>query len=370
MPDVLIIGSEYNAVSQTFVRQHITAFANDKEYVYGVRCLFHYHSRPLYPVRMHEKALGKFPLIGKCFTPLCYLQRFIRQRGYKVVLAEFGNIGADVLPVVRKLKLPLVVHFHGYDASSFAVIRQYEQVYKEMFAYASAIVVVSRRMRQDVMALGCDENKIILNPCGPHEDFFSNSPRFDTQTFISVGRFVEKKAPLLTLLAFGKVHKKVPEAKLVMVGDGELLGPCRQMAIALNLGSSVEFTGALPHTQIVQKMNDAIALVQHSIVASNGDSEGTPVAILEAGAAGLPVVATRHAGIPDVVVEGKTGILVDELDTDAMADAMIQLLLDKERAKQMGSNARQHIRKHFSIERHLGLLKDILEMAVQKKQKT
>jgi glycosyltransferase involved in cell wall biosynthesis len=111
-------------------------------------------------------------------------------------------------------------------------------------------------------------------------------------------------------------------------------------------------------------MLKARCFVQHSVEASNGDSEGTPVGILEAGASSLPVVATRHAGIPDVVVEGQTGFLVDERDTTAMAAQMLRLAQDSELAARLGSAARLHVERNFSQEQSLDRLWTIIESAI------
>ena len=110
-------------------------------------------------------------------------------------------------------------------------------------------------------------------------------------------------------------------------------------------------------------MLQARAFVQHSMTAPGGDSEGTPVAILEASAAGLPVVSTRHAGIPDVVVEGTTGFLVDEGDTDGMARHLVALADDPGLADELGRNAAQHVRQHFTVTHSIGRLARVLEAA-------
>ena len=96
------------------------------------------------------------------------------------------------------------------------------------------------------------------------------------------------------------------------------------------------------------------------LVASSGDSEGTPVAIMEASAASLPVVSTFHAGIPDVILDGITGILVPETDIDKMADAMLTLLNDKELARKMGRAGRERIKSEYSMERYINVLKTLL----------
>ncbi|NQT92949.1 MAG: glycosyltransferase family 4 protein, partial [Lentisphaerae bacterium] len=102
----------------------------------------------------------------------------------------------------------------------------------------------------------------------------------------------------------------------------------------------------------------------HSVRSPDGDCEGTPVAVLEAGASGLPVVAKKHAGIKDVVISGETGILVDEFDVRGMSRAMLELARDPGKAGVLGANARERIVSEFSQEQRLGRLAEILEEAV------
>jgi glycosyltransferase involved in cell wall biosynthesis len=113
-------------------------------------------------------------------------------------------------------------------------------------------------------------------------------------------------------------------------------------------------------------MRRARAFVQHSVRTSYGDSEGTPVAVLEAGASGLPVVSTRHAGIKDVVIEGETGFLVDEGDIEGMAAHMLTLARDADLAGRMGRRAREHVAANFSMEQHIARLAEVLEGAAQR----
>jgi glycosyltransferase involved in cell wall biosynthesis len=110
-------------------------------------------------------------------------------------------------------------------------------------------------------------------------------------------------------------------------------------------------------------MREARVFVQHSVRTSGGDSEGTPVSILEAGATGLPVVSTRHAGIKDVVQHKSTGFLVEEGDVEGMAEYMLELGSKPSLAGSMGRQARQHIAQNFSLEENIRRLSEVLEAA-------
>jgi glycosyltransferase involved in cell wall biosynthesis len=108
--------------------------------------------------------------------------------------------------------------------------------------------------------------------------------------------------------------------------------------------------------------------VQHSITPSYGDAEGTPVTILEAQAAGLPVVSTLHAGIREAVVHGQTGYLVEERDVEGMAEYMAQLLSDRSACIAMGERARQHIKQNYSMKRHIGILQELIDAARERRE--
>ena len=281
-----------------------------------------------------------------------------------VVLAEYGTHGIKVLKACRQAGVPLVVHFHGSDASKHKILNRYAADYRRMFAQAAAVIAVSRAMERQLVSLGCPSEKLIYIPCGVDcGTFLGATPLTAPPQFLAVGRMVEKKGPKQTIIAFASVLKQFPDARLRMIGDGELLGPCRDLAASLAIDHAVVFLGSQPHEAVRQEMQQARALVQHSITAADGDSEGTPVSILEAGAAGLPVVSTRHAGIPDVVVEGKTGLLVDEDRTDEMAQHILALAENPGFADELGRNAAIHIRRTYTMSHSIRRLARVLEAA-------
>jgi glycosyltransferase involved in cell wall biosynthesis len=235
-----------------------------------------------------------------------------------------------------------------------------------MFQAASAVIAVSRDMEQQLLSLGARRDTLFYNPYGIDLSLFAQAhPAQNPPTFLTVGRFVNKKAPYLSLLAFHTVLQAYPSARLVMVGDGPLWDACQQMARALGISSSVSFPGACSHEQVAAMMQESRAFLQHSLRPGNGDSEGTPVSVLEAGASGLPVVGTRHAGIKDVVIEEETGLLVDEHDIEGMATHMLRLARDPTLAATLGQQAREHVAAHFSMEHSIAHLWNILERVIE-----
>ncbi|NWG34535.1 MAG: glycosyltransferase [Chloroflexi bacterium] len=279
--------------------------------------------------------------------------RSLRREKIECVLAEYGPTGVGVLKVCKRLGLPLLVHFHGYDAFVHQIIEQYETGYKEMFQYAAAVFVVSRAMQKRVEELGCPPDKIRYNPYGPHDSFLKIEPRLEEKVFVSVGRFIDKKAPYYTLLAFKEAANRHPDARLVIAGEGVLLNACKNLARHLNIEGAVSFPGVISRDEFIRHLRIARAYVQHSITALDGDMEGTPVSILEASAAGVPVISTRHAGIPEVIRDGETGLLVDEHDVEGMSRHMLRLLEDRRYAKTLGSRGKAFIAENFNLDRHL-----------------
>jgi len=296
------------------------------------------------------------------------LTRILKQINPDVVLFEYGHIGAKFYPFCLQLGIPYVVHFHGNDASHKPTLDQLADTYKHMFENASGIVAVSRTMIQRLMNLGAEASRILYNPYGVDLDFFRPSDEgTKEQYFLAVGRFVEKKAPHLTILAFHQVLKQYTAAKLVFIGDGPLLPVCQQLVKALSLEANVLFHGVKTPGEILTYLQNSIAFVQHSVIGEDGSAEGTPNSIIEAGAAGVPVISTRHEGINDVIEEGVNGFLVEEFDWLAMAEAMKRVIFDAQMRIGMRKKSRQIAEEKFNMIQHISLLTSFLYKAVTTK---
>jgi glycosyltransferase involved in cell wall biosynthesis len=299
------------------------------------------------------------------------LRGFLREKEVHVVLAEYGPTGVAVSEVCKEAGIPLVVHFHGYDAYDERSLEEEGYRYPELFENAAAVIAVSRDMERQLLHLGAKPQSLHYNPYGVDTSLFQHgNPSHTAPLFVAVGRFVDKKAPHLTVLAFKRVVETFPEARLIMIGGGPLWEASKLLCRGLDIAEAVDFPGPRPHVEVASTMRQALAFVQHSLRTSYGDSEGTPVAVLEAGATGLPVVATRHAGIQDIVIDGKTGLLVDEGDVDSMAECMIRLVKDRALAADLGRAARERICAEFSMEKSISHLWSIIEAAIQEHRKS
>lgn len=301
-----------------------------------------------------------FRLIGnitkKYFIQLKLYNELLKRRP-DLVLAQFGASGNKILWSANKYGCPLVTYFRGSDATEDFEIKKNKATYKELFTNCDATICTSGYLREKIIELGANPDTCFVLPSGANTDLINNGQgKFrKRKRFITVGRFVNKKAHHILIMAFKKVLEKSPGSELVLIGchdnkpeNIEYMDYCKTLANKLGIDHAVNFMGYVNHKDVFKELGFADIYVQHSIIAENGNAEGTPVAIMEASASGLPVISTHHSGIPYVVRHGKTGYLVNENDVDQMAKYMSELLSNSELRAEMGKNGKKLINKHFS----------------------
>ncbi|MFN5183923.1 MAG: glycosyltransferase [Bacteroidota bacterium] len=299
------------------------------------------------------------------------LKNFLLKNKIDVVLAEYGLTGINVMSICQKLNIPLVVHFHGFDIYQKSIVEANYKSYLKLFELSSALIVVSKDMLEKLVMMGAPKEKIHYNSCGVDISMFAPFNKdYSKPNFLFAGRFVNKKAPQLVIMAFSEVVKQIPTAKLVMAGDGglgsngELYMACKQIAKALKIEDRIDFKGSLTNNEMAQEMKKATIFIQHSVLTENGDSEGTPVTLLEASASALGIIATRHGGIKDVVIDLETGLLVNEYDLDGTIKCMMDFATNPIKTEKMGFAARERIIDFFSMERSIKNLSRIINSSV------
>ncbi len=361
---IAILTPNKTSYTETFIQNHIEYLPFEKIVIYGD--VLPYITDTLQPTKFQIKknTILNFIRAKLSFPTISFkeqhLQKILLQHKVDVVFAEYLITGAEVVNVCERSGIPIICTALGYEISVYKLIEQYEVKYKKLFQYASAIVVVSNHMKKNILDLDCPPQKIVYSPIGPSKEFFELLPNYNSKQVLAIGRFVEKKAPHLTILAFYKVLKQHEDATLVMAGDGHLLNMCKDLVKALQIEKSVFFKGKINQKEQRDLLQNSLMFIQHSKVAEDGDSEGTPVAILEASASGLPVVSTNHGGIPDVIISKVTGLLCDEFDIEQMSKQILQLLDNKDYAKSLGQAGKLRVQEKFSLEKHIFLLKDLI----------
>lgn len=367
---ICITRSEKYAYSETFIRDQIAEFSELAE-VYSI------HSGR-FPEREENDTLLSpklFWVVHKLIKTFVGRNNFFSNYGVKkylknnkidIVLANYGISASHMMPVCKALNIPLLVIFHGHDATNKKTLHKYKKKYQNLFNYASSIIVVSEEMKKGLINYGADAKKVQVVSCGVNTSKFQPELNITKEkNFLAVGRFTAKKGPLHTIRAFNQVLQKFPEAKLSMVGKKNgLYKECFDLVIELGIENAINFTGILNQKEIADLMSNSFTFVQHSMVAPNGDMEGTPVSIMEACASGLPVVSTFHGGIKDAVIHKKTGFLVNEGDINQMAEYMIYLCENPKIAHDLGLNGAKHIAENYNQQKQIKKLYNLASLAI------
>jgi glycosyltransferase involved in cell wall biosynthesis len=252
-------------------------------------------------------------------------------------------------------------HAHGYDLSSLFLDPLWRSRYAD-YRQADGLIVVNLPMKARLLSLGIPEDRIHVVPCGvvvPDQPI-RRSPG-EVVKCLAVGRMVAKKAPLKLLEAFRDASARAPHLYLDYVGAGRLYAEAVQYVEQFDLADRVTLHGGLPNEAVLALMMGADIFLQHSMIdPQTGDEEGMPVAVLEAMAMALPVLSTRHAGIPEAVDHGVTGLLVEECDVRGMAAQLVELAAAPSLREVMGRRAWARVRERFSWDREKTDLQQIL----------
>lgn len=278
------------------------------------------------------------------------LNRLFRNTRFHAIHAHFGHRALEMLGIAKKYRIPLVVTFHGHDASSMLSDVEYRNSLPGLFDYASAIIVVSGHMIES-LALNNWMKKVHIIPCSvdPKEIEVKQDARVLTKNeslkIVHAGRIVGKKGVPDLIRVFHQLTQEFNHIELQIAGDGAELDECKELVRELKLEKQVTLFGAVSHDQIKKILNEADIFVLNSRTDDNGDMEGTPVTLLEAMSVGKPVVTTIHAGIPYVVDHEKDGLLVKERSNLELKEAITRLIESSDLRHQIGNEARKKIKK-------------------------
>jgi len=272
----------------------------------------------------------------------------------KLIHAHFGNDGIAALSLKKYLKIPLITSFYGYDLSDqIKVLRPF---YKKLSDKGDLFLALSDDMKKDLIKLGFKEEKIKIHHLGVDlEELNSYSikkRKTKTFVFLVVARFSERKGIHDTIVAFSNIAKVKDNVELRIVGNGEYKSKLVKLVESLKLIEKVVFidnflTGN-PRETVMQEMASCDVFLLNSFTTKAGSKEGTPIVLMEAQAIGRPVIATRHAGISEIVINDVTGITVEERDVNGIFEAMVKMMDNPELVFKYGFNGKKHIEQEFN----------------------
>jgi glycosyltransferase involved in cell wall biosynthesis len=318
----------------------------------------------------------RFKLSG--VAPRCYRQ--VAQVKPVLMHAQFGLSGALALPWARALRIPLVVHYRGADAMPKAARTRYASLNHWIYfrrlhrlkCDTQLFIAVSQFIKHKLIQQGFPAHQIVHHYHGVDVHQFCPKPHIPREPVVLfVGRLTEKKGCQYLIEAMAHVQSTLPstssDSKLICIGDGPQRAQLESLA-ASKL-RHYQFLGQQPAEVVAQWMNRSQVLAAPSVTTAQGDTEGLPNVVLEAQAMGLPVLSTRHAGIPEAVIHGQTGLLAPERDVAQLAAYARQLLTDTPLWQRLSRNGRAHVQAHFNRAEQTRVLESLYETVLAQARK-
>lgn len=292
-------------------------------------------------------------------------EKTLRREAARILHAHFGLLGVRARELASRLGLPLVTSFYGVDASKQAVDPLHREGFARLFEEGTLFLAEGTAMRERLARLGCPREKIRIQHLGvdlARITWIERRPpeKGDPLRVLFCGRFVEKKGLPDALRAVSLAIDDGRRIRFRVVGDGPLRGEIERQVAESSLATCVELPGVLDHAAYIRELSWAHVMLAPSRTARDGDTEGgAPTVLLEAQAAGLPVISTTHADIPEYVQDGRSGILVKEGDVRGLAWALEEFCGRPELLAKMGREGRRHVEEHYDVRKEARRLEEI-----------
>lgn len=363
---VLVYRNELLPLSETFIKEQILALRDWRAVLVGRKKL---DQLPLDDVDIrligpasstfHDRLLWKaHKLVG--IIPQ-HIKRMLQEQEASLLHAHFGVDALDAWPLARALRLPMVVTLHGYDINVYREwwetgkggdgMRNYPRRLLHLSQQSDvSFIAVSNAVRQRAIEFGIPSTKVSLSYIGIDTSRFAPGPIPIIQRakrVLFVARLIEKKGCRYLIEAMSAVQNQVPDARLIVIGDGPLRKSLQHLA--QNLGVHAEFLGALSNDRVHEELNAARALCLPSVIAKSGDAEGFGLVLLEAQAAGVPVITSARGGASEGIRDGVTGFSFAEGDTETLAKKLTILLTKDNILARMADEAIRYANEQFSV---------------------
>lgn len=325
----------------------------------------------------YEPAIRTFRnwLAGKIQREFVYRKFYLealKKAKPHVVHIHFGVPGMMLSRLIKGLNLPFLVSFYGYDLSQIpSVLGEDVYIRNGLFNNGQIFTAEGSCAKQKLLELGCPKEKAYLLRIGINvkkykyllREKISNKP----VKILFCGRFVEKKGLLIAIKSIAKVIDSGQKLFFNIIGDGPQKHEAINLVKNLSIEKYVSFLGILNHDQFIEECyNNHIFVAPSKTDNITGETEGgAPTVLLEAQATGMPVVASKHADIPEVVVDKKSGLLVEEGNVNGFYEAIVKLINRCDAWDKMGNYGRNHIIKLHDIRIVTQKLEELYDMAIK-----
>ena len=279
---------------------------------------------------------------------------FLRAPRFDVLHCQFGDHGPRAARLLRlaRIDAALVTSFRGADLTQG--LERDPRRYVDLLRNGDLFTPVSDDFGRRLVAAGAPADRVATHRSGlelQRFPFTQRQPPEGRARLLFVGRLTEKKGVAYLLEALANLLATGRDAELTIVGSGRLEPDLRALCQTLGLAHRVQFAGPLPHIEVIQVMERAHVVVAPSVTAADGDQEGIPNVLKEAMALGLPVVATRHSGIPELVEDGVSGFLATERDADDLGRCLATVLDNPQRWADWGRAGRRRVESDYDAQR-------------------
>jgi len=354
-PDEVMILTELTKDSSDQGETNGIRFVRRRSYIKAVG---HPNSFARKLITLRMMALWAIELIWLCYThrPDC------------IYIGQIDPVGALALLAKRLFGVPYIAFVFGEELTKFKQsgppqrLELRRRVAEKVYRNASKIVTISHFTVAQLIEFGMSRDQIVLAPPGVDveqfnpdmdiADFRAKLAPGDANILLTIGRLTERKGHAQVISVLPKVLEAVPNLRYVIAGrDLDAGENLRNLAKRLDLEKQVVFLGHINDDDI-PKLYCAcdVFIMANYELEHNRDTEGFGIVFLEANACGKPVIGGRAGGVPDAIVHGETGLLVDATDLDALSQAIIKLLTDKAHARSLGTKGRKRALEHFGWE--------------------
>lgn len=292
-------------------------------------------------------------LINKVWGPA------VEKKQIDLIHVHFANVGCEFSGIQQLSSIPYVVSFYGMDYEYIPFnTPSFQAHYVELVKNADALFCEGPHGKKILVEkYGAKPEKVHVLPLGVDVSKTSFTDRVKSPgqlNLVQMASYVEKKGHEYTVSAFAKALAKCPGMTLTLVGSGPLLDEMKELVEQLGIQDAVDFIGFIDYASLGDFLGQFQVFIHPSCYSASRDCEGgAPVVLLDAQATGMPVISTTHCDIPMEVINGETGILVEEKDVNALAEAIEQFYLMPDPIYQtFARKAREHVLANFSFEKN------------------
>ena len=382
MKKVLVYKSQLLPYSETFIKEQFVALRDWHGVLIGEEILSNGLDLEGLDLRLiaspRKNAVQR--LVGKVTRfldiPFPGVVGYLVRENAQLLHIHFGIEAVRFWPIARALGLPVLITLHGYDINIYRewweagnggrLMRDYPRRLLRIAESEKVLfIAVSEAIRRRAIEYGIPAEKIVVRYIGVDTKKFTPAGlpiNRRSRRVLFVGRFVEKKGCGYLIRAFAKVQQAIPDAELIVVGDGPLRAEYERLAAELRC--RLAFLGVLPPAEVKKQMDQARVFCLPSVTANNGDAEGLPIVVLEAQACGLPVITSARGGATEGIQDGETGFAHREGDVDQLAEDLERILNDDDLAYDFSISARKRVVQCFDISHCSQLLEATYETTV------